>query len=61
MVQKKAIISSKEMQYNQLKWILLLFGNVLMVNAGEYLYNVSYFEVPLDHFSFSTNKTFQIR
>lgn len=49
------------MQTNHFKWILLLMGSVLTTNAGEYQYNVSYFEVALDHFSFATNKTFQLR
>ncbi|XP_055322628.1 lysosomal Pro-X carboxypeptidase [Sitodiplosis mosellana] len=49
------------MQINQFKWFLLLMGGLLTVNAGEYHYNVSYFEVALDHFSFAKNKTFQLR
>lgn len=41
-------------------WILLFIGNFLAVSA-DYQYNISTFDVPLDHFSFVNNKTFPIR
>lgn len=41
--------------------LFLLFGCLSIVNAGDYRYNISYFEVPIDHFSFASNQTFKIR
>lgn len=48
------------MRFNYLN-LLLFFGCLLAVNAGDFRYNISYFEVPIDHFSFASNQTFKIR
>lgn len=41
-------------------WFLLIFGWIGYITA-DYQYQIKHFEVPLDHFGFATNKTFQIR
>ncbi|KAB0801242.1 hypothetical protein PPYR_05596 [Photinus pyralis] len=38
---------------------ILIFG--INFSSGEYVYNVNYVDVPVDHFSFTNNATFKLR
>lgn len=49
------------MQFVHFKWIFLFMALIVAVNADDFRYNISYFEVPVDHFGFANNKTFKIR
>ncbi|CAG7717024.1 unnamed protein product [Allacma fusca] len=41
--------------------VILILTGFVFSSAAEYSFNVDYFEMPVDHFSFSTNKTFKMR
>lgn len=42
-------------------YFFVAFTCVILASANNYQYKIEYFDVPVDHFSYVSNKTFQIR